>query len=166
MRADDRRDAVSELDRIEIGPMSQEDAETIAEWSYPTPYDFYDAKADADDLRELLEPTRRRGMYFSARQPEGELVGFFQFRRSADVVDIGLGLRPDLTGRGLGSAFLDAGLAFARETFSPRRFTLSVAAFNLRAIAVYERAGFVLSRTFEHETNGGVFSFVEMERPA
>jgi hypothetical protein len=35
-----------------------------------------------------------------------------------------------------------------------------------RGDPVYERAGFVRTRSFEHETNGGLFSFVEVERPA
>jgi hypothetical protein len=35
-----------------------------------------------------------------------------------DVTEVGLGLRPDLTGRGLGGAFLDAGLRFAVETLA------------------------------------------------
>jgi len=46
------------------------------------------------------------------------------------------------------------------------RFALSVAEFNVRAIGVYERAGFVTTRQYMHETNGGVHPFVEMERPA
>jgi [ribosomal protein S18]-alanine N-acetyltransferase len=42
----------------------------------------------------------------------------------------------------LGLAYLQAGLAFATQRFTPRRFRLSVATFNERAIRVYERAGF------------------------
>jgi ribosomal-protein-alanine N-acetyltransferase len=150
--------------RIEV--MTQDDAERIAEWRYEPPYDFYDADADHRDLAELLDPARRGDRYYTARNGAGEMIGYFGFSHAGDVVGIGVGLRPDLTGRGLGNSFLDAGLVFARERFAPRRFTLSVAAFNLRAIKVYERAGFVTTRRFEHETNGGLFSFVEMERPA
>jgi ribosomal-protein-alanine N-acetyltransferase len=109
---------------------------------------------------------RRGDHYFSARDTAGELIGFFGFGRTADVVAVGVGLRPDVTGRGLGRSFLEAGLAFAREQFAPASFKLSVADFNMRAIKVYERAGFVTTRSFMHETNGGLFSFVEMERPA
>jgi ribosomal-protein-alanine N-acetyltransferase len=146
--------------------MTQAEAETIAGWSYEPPYDFYDARSDVGDLAELLDPKLRGERYFCARDPAGELIGFFGFGRLGDVVAVGLGLRPDLTGRGLGLAFLGQGLAFAGNLFEPRCFKLSVAEFNQRAITVYERAGFVRTRSFMHETNGGTFPFLEMERPA
>jgi [ribosomal protein S18]-alanine N-acetyltransferase len=41
-----------------------------------------------------------------------------------------------------------------------------VATFNERAIKVYEGVGFVHGRTYRHETNGGVYEFLEMERRA
>ena len=95
-----------------------------------------------------------------------ELVGWFAFSCEGDCVALGLGLRPDLTGRGFGLAYLEAGLAFAEQRFRPSRFRLSVATFNERAIRVYERAGFTPLRTFDHATNGGIHQFLEMTRPA
>ena len=111
---------------------------------------------------------RRPGRGRTSRRcgADGGLVGFFGFKLSGDGVEIGLGLRPDLTGRGFGLEFLEQGLDFARENFGASRFSLSVAAFNERAIRVYERAGFERGRTFDHETNGGVHAFLEMSRPA
>ena len=166
MCAADWDDAVtSTLGSTSIAAMTQHEAETISMWEYEAPYDFYNAPADEHDLAELLDPAQRAGQYFSVHATE-ELIGFFQFRSDGDAVVVGLGLRPDLTGRGLGQSFLEASLAFARGQFAPARFRLSVATFNERAIKVYEHAGFVVTRAFTHETNGGVFPFVEMERPA
>jgi len=152
--------------QIRIALMTQDEAEVIADWRYDTPYDFYDWQADEHDLAELLDLGQRGDRYFSANDATGELIGYFGFGREGDVVGVGVGLRPDLTGRGLGLAFLEHGLDFAGKRFAPTAFKLSVAAFNTRAITVYERAGFVVTRRFTHETNGGLFPFVEMERPA
>ena len=156
----------ADLGQLKIGPMTQEEAEAIAHWRYEPPYDFYDADADNRDLAELLDPERRGDRYFSAHDAADELVGFFGIAYGEGVAGIGVGLRPDLTGRGLGLSFLEDGLAFAKKRYAPERYRLSVAEFNRRAITVYERAGFVRTRSYVHETNGGVFRFVDMERPA
>lgn len=66
------------------------------------------------------------------------------------MAEIGLGLRPDLTGCGLGESFLRACLHFASEVLGARSYTLAVAACNRRAITVYERAGFQEVDRFEH----------------
>jgi [ribosomal protein S18]-alanine N-acetyltransferase len=154
------------LGQLDIAPLTQAEAEEIAGWQYEPPYDFYDATADHRDLQELLSPELRGERYFAARDAGGELLGYFGFGHTDEVVGVGVGLRPDLTGQGLGLSFLEQGLAFAREQFAPARFRLAVAEFNARAITVYERAGFVRTRSFAHRTNGGEFPLVQMERPA
>jgi [ribosomal protein S18]-alanine N-acetyltransferase len=149
-----------------IRKMSDEEAARISGWHYEPPYDFYDATSDADDLQELLDPKRRKDAYFSVFDEDGSLVGFFQFEKEGTTVDVGLGIRPDLTGQGLGLDFLLAGLEFARGRFSPDRYTLSVATFNERAILVYERAGFRRGNEYMHNTNGGEYHFLSMAREA
>ena len=147
-------------------PMTDEEAREISGWRYGPPYDFYNATSDEDDLEELLDSERRKDAYFSAFDDEGALVGFFQFEVEGSTVDVGLGLRPDLTGAGLGLDYLMAVLEFARERYSPTRFTLAVAMFNERAIRVYERAGFRRGNVYVHRTNGGEFPFLAMAREA
>jgi ribosomal-protein-alanine N-acetyltransferase len=147
--------------------LSQQDAEAIAQWRYPEPYSFYDWSADVDGIRELLDPTLRGGAYWAVKDNSDELVGHFSFKPKGDrTLEIGLGLRPDLTGRGLGGSFVAAGLDFAREQFEPEQFVLAVATFNERAIKVYERAGFALVRVYMHATGGAEWEFLEMSRPA
>ena len=148
-------------------PMTQGDAEQIAEWHYPEPFSFYDARSDPDDLAELLDATARGDDYVAVDDVDRSLIGFFHYKRPhGATLEIGLGLRPDITGRGLGKSFVEAGLEYARARFAPAEFTLSVAGFNRRAITVYERAGFAMVRTFTHWTNGADWEFVEMRRPA
>jgi ribosomal-protein-alanine N-acetyltransferase len=152
---------------LQFAPLRQAHAEAIAGWHYPEPFSFYDWTEDPDDLAELLDPALRGNAYFEVVDAAGDLVGYFSFKPKDDqTLELGTGLRPDLTGRGLGASFLAAGLEFARARFAPGRFVLSVATFNERAIKVYERAGFVTERVYMHSTNGAEWEFVEMSRPA
>jgi ribosomal-protein-alanine N-acetyltransferase len=149
-----------------IQPMTAADAGAIAAWHYDGPYAFYDLAADADDLAELLDPGNWGQVLFSVYGQAQDLVGYFEFVPDGDTIALGLGMRPDCTGRGLGAAFVRAGLDFAQARFAPRRFRLGVAAFNQRAIRVYERLGFRSMRTYQNATNGGTYEFLEMERDA
>ena len=149
--------------RYEIRPLTGADAEAIAAWRYPGEYGFYNLDRDPDDLAELLDPAEWGTRYFAA-DAAGELAGYFVFKPGDGEVEIGLALRPDLTGRGHGAGFLEAGMRFAAERYGPARTILAVAAFNRRAIAVYERAGFRAVKRYEHATSGGVHAFIRMER--
>ena len=118
---------------MKIEPMRDEDFDELNTWRYEPPYDFYNA-----DEEGRLNPER----YFAVRDEDGELIGFYYYEQKPDALEYGLGLRPDLTGRGFGLGFFRAGLAFGRERYRPPFVRLFVAAFNERAIKVYERAGF------------------------
>lgn len=82
----------------------------------------------------------------------------------ADAVDIGLGLRPDLTGQGLGDPFVAACIDHALRIRHPTVLRLAVATFNARAIAVYERAGFQTIGRCSSPVRGRPVPFVIMTR--
>jgi RimJ/RimL family protein N-acetyltransferase len=118
---------------VKIEPMTAADFAELASWRYEAPYDFYDG-----DQEEPLNPER----FFAARDDDGELIGFYYYEPVGAALDYGLGLRPDLTGQALGLDFFRRGLEFGREHYRPSLVRLHVAAFNERAIKIYERAGF------------------------
>ncbi|MCA1058965.1 GNAT family N-acetyltransferase [Rossellomorea aquimaris] len=144
--------------------MTQEQAECIANtWKYEGEYAFYDISADEEDLAEFLDEGRRGNATFSVLN-EGKLVGFFSFIDLNDgTIEIGLGMKPGMTGKGKGQEFTEAGLEFARSKYSPSAFSLSVATFNQRAIKVYKKSGFTALGTFIQKTNGGSHEFLKME---
>lgn len=146
-----------------LQPMTQEQADDIAyNWHYEEPYSFYNMEADKEDLEEFLDPVCRKDEYYVVLEKEN-LIGFFSFTTVAPrVIDIGLGMKPDLTGRGKGIDFLKAGLQFAQSMFQPTAITLSVATFNKRAISLYKQLGFKELETFNQTTNGGSYEFVIM----
>lgn len=133
-----------------VVPMTQPYASEILQWRYPAPYDFYNLEKEEAILTELLQDD----YYAALDQLTSELIGFFAYGNAcrittlqsevyaADALDIGLGLRPMLTGRGRGLGFVRSAMEFAKESYYPTRFRLTVATFNQRAIRVYESAGF------------------------
>jgi ribosomal-protein-alanine N-acetyltransferase len=147
-------------------PLTDEHAQAMLAWAYDPPYDFYDFAADPDDARELFDPALRE-RYLAVLSGGGELVGFWYVRPRGREVEVGLGLRPDLTGRGLGTAFVEAELEYARQRWRPEAFRLYVAAWNERARHVYERLGFrEVARALRSFERFGEVEFVEMEREA
>jgi ribosomal-protein-alanine N-acetyltransferase len=152
--------------KFEFRPLDEGCAQAIASWHYGGIYAFYDMEQDVEDLEELLDPRSWDDRYYAVTDEQGELIGFFCFELEGKAVVVGLGLSPDLTGRGWGQAFFEAGLEFAREKYRPANFTLSVATFNQRAITVYRRAGFEDVEIFVNETNGGRYEFLRMAREA
>nr|BBH90346.1 N-acetyltransferase [Thermosporothrix sp. COM3] len=157
--------------------MDRADATRIAQWRYEGEYEVYSFSADEETIAELLD---RRSPYYAVHDEEGELVGYFVCGTAATVADtdeprlfvepgtlpIGLGLRPDLVGKGLGVQFVRACLEFARPMFTPERFCLYVLSWNKRALKIYERAGFHAARTFLQENKHGESEFIEMVRSA
>lgn len=143
--------------------MTQKQAEEIAHnWHYDGEYSFYDMEADEEDLAEFLD-RKARGNFMFAVMIEDELIGYFSVSQAAvNVYDIGLGMRPDLTGNGRGTEFLQAGMEFVQSRFTVDEITLSVATFNQRAIKVYRKIGFKDMDTFVQDTNGSTYEFLRM----
>lgn len=143
--------------------MTQEQAEEIAHnWHYDGEYAFYDMEADEEDLAEFLD-RKARGNSMFAVMIDDELIGFFSVSQaSANVYDIGLGMRPDLTGNGRGTEFLHASMKFVQSRFTVDKITLSVATFNQRAIKVYRKVGFKDVDTFMQDINGSTYEFLRM----
>lgn len=156
-----------------IVPMSEKEANWIAEWKYPGIYSVYSMQNDPETIAELMN-----GEYYACMDGEGSLMGYFCAGQSARIptqtpyadshgdtsvhrVDIGLGMRPDLCGKGLGAGFMSAGMAYIRNQNPGCRLRLAVACFNRRAIALYEKLGFCIRETVTHALSGKEFFIMD-----
>lgn len=140
-------------------PLDEESARTILDWKYKEPYDIYNlASFDSENtLQYLLDPQYAfHGIYgqqgqldaFCSFGPDGQVPGG---EYSTPALDIGLGVRPDLTGQGHGYEYVNAVIQFATSAFYPDRLRVTIAAFNRRALRVWEKAGFRIIRKFQGE---------------
>jgi ribosomal-protein-alanine N-acetyltransferase len=151
--------------------MGRKSALDILRWTYESPYDIYNFNPDKakDDLRYLLNPING---FFSIHAGAGELIGFCSFGADAqvaggnyeqDALDIGLGIRPELTGQGRGARIIGDVLAFAAERFRPARYRVTIAAFNGRARKAWGKAGFSGSAEFLRPGDGMKFVILVKE---
>ena len=132
-----------------VVPMTTEYARAISLWKYDGEYSFYDHHEG--NVEGYMD-----GTHYACLNAQGEVIGYFCFGQDAQIptveentyddgfLDVGLGLRPDLCGRGYGLAFLNHGLDYAQRHFNENSFRLSVAVFNQRAVKVYKSAGFLI----------------------
>jgi len=147
---------------IYIKEMKQEYAQQISQWRYGGIYSMYDC--NESDIAELMD-----GTHFACTNAVSELIGYFCYGNGARIptleeniydekyLDIGLGLRPDLCGKGHGLTFFLKGIDHAQRHFNTQNFRLSVATFNERAIKLYSKAGFYVEREVTHSFSNNKF---------
>ena len=136
---------------LQIEKMSENNAKYILTWKYEKPYDFYNNDVTAENLKEMQD-----GSYYALLNAQNDVVGFFCIGENAqvpighqlgvyvdDFVDMGLGMHPNLIGKGNGTAFCSNIIQFIEKQYVGKSIRLTVANFNKRAIHLYEKLGFV-----------------------
>lgn len=146
--------------------MNEKYANEIAyQWKYEGFYSFYDMTADSDDLDEFLD-SRHWKFKFAVLNQSEKLSGFYSYYFNNDIMWIGFGLKPELTGKGDGSDFVMSGIEFAIKHFNYDKeyLMLAVVKFNQRAIKAHKKIGFKIVEEHIQETNGGKHQFIKMKK--
>jgi [ribosomal protein S18]-alanine N-acetyltransferase len=121
--------------------LTLDEAERPLGWRYAEPYAVYDAEG----------PPRPDRGFFAVEDAGGDLVGFGCVGAEARVpgveeepgtVDVGYGMRPDLTGRGLGREFVGAVLSHVSEQHPGALQRMSILRWNARSRRVAQAHGF------------------------
>ncbi len=152
--------------------MKEKDALQLLKWHYSQPYHFYNWEEGPEALHELLHQN-----YYSVFDETGQLAGFTSYGQAAQVpggfqiqlyneqsIDLGLGMHPSRTGSGQGLAFVQAAVVHCASLYPDKQIQLAVAAFNERAIKVYERAGFQQKLSFRSRVKGEDILFIAMTK--
>ena len=148
--------------RIEL--MSREHALEYIRWEYAPPYEFYNVPASGfeETMDEILGDS---GMdYYSVLDADGLLFGMYEYSFHDGIMEIGLGIRPELCGKGNGKDFVNRCISFGREKYSYSGIIrLMVAEFISRAIHIYHSLGFVKTDRKQRLSFGTLVTFVVME---
>ncbi len=146
--------------------ITDEEAKEVCRWKYAGDYACYD-QPPYELLQEkgamFCDPLRR-GNYRSHYDGE-TFLGFTNLQEEENAVFLGIGLRPELCGKGYGSAVIEDCCRISEELYPGKTIYLVVRTWNQQAIRCYEKAGFVVDgEPFEINTYSGIGVFYRMIR--
>ncbi|GAA4894186.1 RimJ/RimL family protein N-acetyltransferase [Stackebrandtia albiflava] len=142
-------------DRIEIRPLTADDAALITRWRYDGPWRVYDSGEEA--------LTAEDGYLAVTGADGGPLLGFCCTGVEARVpgltgepglLDVGVGMDPALVGRGHGRAFGEAVLGHLHRLADGRRLRAVVQSWNVRSLRLAAALGFVATGVHTCEQGG------------
>ncbi len=109
-----------------IEPLTQQHALEIAnDWHYEAPYDFMIWKW-FEDYEEIASPEARGDRYYQVLRRR-TLYGFFLLEQRERNLELGLGMKPEHSGKGQALGIFAGNSDFNIENFEPQVISLSVA---------------------------------------
>ena len=151
---------------LHFRPLSADEAHTILSWRYPPPYELYNADPDDEEARAVAAFLDPANAYYAILDGREGLAGYCCYGPDARVpggdyrgeaLDIGLGMRPDLTGQGYGRDFVGAVVRFGEALYRAAVLRVTIAELNVRAQNVWVRAGFGPAQRFARADDGLAF---------
>jgi ribosomal-protein-alanine N-acetyltransferase len=139
------------LSPLTIGPLEVSHALQLCAWRYEEPYERFNWPSwdqMQQDGIEFGDPVLRAEQYGAVLDERHTLIAYAQFFPMGNVTRLGLGLRPDLRGRGLGPAVVRLMAEVALRRCPGNEIDLEVLVWNIRAISAYEKAGFGITDTY------------------
>ena len=153
---------------MSIRPLQRSDAEAAASWAYQGPWSLYDPRP-GDALISA------EAGYDAVVDDDGSLVGYVCVGQEArapglaeadGVLDVGVGMRPDLVGQGLGRAFGTVALEYLRERYGERPLRAVIQSWNERSLRLARNLGFRDAGTHRCVQDGHEVSYTLLVRPA
>jgi RimJ/RimL family protein N-acetyltransferase len=147
---------------MRVRDLTAADLVDIAGWRYDDRWAVYDSDGPLDPelgYWAVVEGSREneRLVGFGCLGEDARVPGLPEV---AGVLDVGVGMRPDLVGQGRGPEFATAVLDFARDR-GATRLRAVVQQWNIRSLRLVERLGFV--RVGTHDVGDVTFVVVERE---
>ena len=124
-------------------PMTEAEKFLICDWKYPGEYALYNTAPYAEDLK------RRTGFAYPAFigfsfYDGGTLIGFTCLWEEEKAVMLGIGVAPEACGRGYGQRMIQTTCGISAERYPGKPLYLEVRTWNKRAVACYQKAGFII----------------------
>ncbi|MGY1698992.1 N-acetyltransferase family protein [Geodermatophilus sp. SYSU D00766] len=130
-------------------PFTEAEAAGVADWAHPPPFDLYDSGPRSAGL--FLARAADGSGHHPAVDGDGRVLAFAVVGPEARVrgqepapgtVDVGMGVHPAVTIRGLGTHLVGQVVRLARDLGATTAVRAAVATFNERSLALCRSAGF------------------------
>lgn len=150
---------------ISYRPAEKRYAREFVNWKYDSPYDIYNCPPDEVDSAVQYNIDPKNNVYAMFDQGD-DLIGYCSYGQDAQVpggdyseeaLDIGMMIKPKLTGRGLGAGFAEDVIKNGVGKYAPKKLRVTIVAFNKRAMRVWEKEGFQQTQSFERDSDGMEF---------
>ena len=156
--------------KIDYHPADEKSAREFVRWNYEPPYDIYNCPPEKVEksVRYNIDPANNIYAMFNE---EGAMVGYCSYGRDAQVpggdyndeaLDIGMMIKPELTGQGMGTDFAREVIHNGIKLYGPEKMRVTIVAFNQRAIRTWQKNGFQQVQSFKRSIDG--MEFVIMTR--
>lgn len=149
--------------RLVVRELTPGDAREIATWRYDGPWSVYDAAETETD-----------GYWVVVDAQDDSLVGFYctgvearvpGLDEEPGVLDLGVGMRPDLVGAGNGSAFVTAVTRHCRANSDANVVRAVVQSWNERSIRLSRSVGLEPVGSHACVQNGAVVAYTVLRGP-
>lgn len=146
--------------QITFLPAGETSVREFLTWKYEPPYEIYNYSPEhfEKDLAYHLDPANN--LYSMYR--DGLLIGYCSYGRDAQVpggnyseeaLDIGMMIKPKLTGQGQGSNHADVVVQNGASKYQPKKLRVTILESNLHAQCVWKKNGFQQTQSFARKSD-------------
>jgi len=143
---------------IEVRPFTENDAINVCDWIYNNSLEIYNLPSWNEAISKNYSFTKEdvRNKEFLSFYIKDQLMGYGRLIIKNKEVVLGIGMKPDLCGQGLGTKAFQLLIAEAKKRYGDCGQTLLVRKFNKRAIRCYQNCGFIVLKEVKIMTRQGI----------
>jgi ribosomal-protein-alanine N-acetyltransferase len=151
---------------LRLTDFTETHARDICTWKYDGEYSIYNYpewdKISNEKLAITMEE-KRKNEFLAVINDYNRLCGYLRLMDKHEYILVGIGLKPSLCGKGLGSTLMEILKQHCERIYPNKNIILEVRSFNKRAINCYKKSGFKAEYTYQKDTPIGPDEFIRMK---
>lgn len=152
--------------KLKTSNLTENFAKEICKWTYPSVYSIYNYpewNQIVNDKWAITIKEKRLSQFLAILDCNNNLCGYGRFIENTTSVCLGLGLKPCLCNKKLGTSLIQLLILECKKRYPNKDIILEVRAFNIRAIKCYEKNGFIKVDYYKKNTLLGSDYFFKMK---